>query len=155
VKFLQQTNHAIGADAATGEFAVTIRYAFNAQTAKHLERWWWLASNPNTGGVGMTSVVKTDGHFYWLVPNISQQANLDSQAQVDTYKFLRAYYLEGVLCTGLTPGPANMNEAGLAVYNLSLTIDRFYPKDPNDLIVQTGNVPGTVARLAQIVSPAG
>ena len=70
VKFMQQTNFIIGKDAPTGPIEIPVRYAFNSLAATALEKWYWLVSNPLTGGVGLTSQVKAMGSMSWYTPNM-------------------------------------------------------------------------------------
>jgi len=140
VKFLNQTNHTIGADAQTSNIDIQVRYAFNRRTAELLERWNWLTSNPVTGGVALTSAVKSSGYFYWLVPNMNKQANVDDQTEADVMLKGPAYFLEGVLVRNVKPTEAaNMEQAGLVNLTFSITVDRYYPKTPDALTFQQFN----------------
>lgn len=138
VKYMQQTNFLIGADTATAPVEVTVRYAFAQATAEALERWNWLISNPVTGGVGLTSAVKTTGYFRWLVPNMPRQiADIQKNAQPgqDTLKDGLVYKLEGCWIKGLKQTDADMT-VGNGYVNLlfTLQIDRYYPEDLNAMI---------------------
>lgn len=136
-KYLQQTNFSIGPDAQSGAINIPVRYAFNKRTAELLERWHWLTSNPKTGGVGLTSAVKSSGSFYWLVPNMARQQNVEDTSENDTLSIGAAYYLEGVLVQGLKPGDANMTGNGNVNLSFSIQIDRYYPMNLRDLTVPT------------------
>ena len=52
IKFMQQTNHLLAADAATSASEIKVRYAFAQRTAECLEKWFRLIPNQLTGGVG-------------------------------------------------------------------------------------------------------
>ena len=130
IKYLQQTNHLIGADTATGPVEVKVRYVFAQRTAEALERWQWLVRNPITGGVGLTSEVKCLGYMRWLVPNMAKQiADLRGTAlpAQDTMRDGLVMVLEGCLIKGLKFADANMAEATVASLSFSLSIDRMYP----------------------------
>ena len=58
VKYMQQTNFLIGRDAPTPAIEIPVRYAFTVLVAEALEKWYWLVSNPRTGGVGLTTQCK-------------------------------------------------------------------------------------------------
>jgi hypothetical protein len=142
IKYLQQTNHQIGADAATASVAVLVRYAFSTQTAKALESWFWLISNPLTGGVGLTSQVKAKGYFIWMVPNMARQiadltqtSNSTTEAQ-DVMKPGLIYALEGVWPSGLKPSDADMKTGNTTVHmEFTLMIDRYYPESLDKMLV--------------------
>ena len=143
IKFLNQTNHIIGADSASGGIDMNVRYVFNRQTAAILERWHQLTSNPRTGGVALTSQVKTSGQFYWLVPNMAVQSDVDivnpAAVTANTFNKIRAYKLEGILVKGLKPSNADMSTGNNTVeLTFSLQIDRYYPQAIDDL---TYNLP--------------
>ena len=134
VKYLQQTNHLIGADSQSGSVDMTVRYAFNKRTAELLERWNWLTSNPVTGGVGLSTAVKTNGYFYWLIPNMEKIANVEDLTETDTMKFGAKYRLEGCWVRNLKPSTANMTSTNEGVtLQFSLQIDRYYPERVTDL----------------------
>jgi hypothetical protein len=139
-KYLNQTNHQIGADNATGEIVIPVRYAFSQQTAQILYKWQYLISNPVTGGVGLTSAVKCNGEFRWLVPDMAKQianANaLGGSDQSDVLKTGLVYKLEGCFITGLKPTDADMKTGNTPVnLSFSLMVDRYYPIQPSGLIV--------------------
>lgn len=134
IKYLQQTNFQIGGDDPTGQIDMTVRYAFNRRCAELLERWHWLTSNPATGGVATTSAVKSNGLFYWLVPNMEKIANVDDLTETDTLKPGGAYRLEGCLVRGLKPSNADSTQGNQGVtLTFSLQIDRYYPARVSDL----------------------
>lgn len=135
IKYLQQTNFMLGADTPTAPITIPVRYAFNRRTAELLERWHWLMSNPRTGGVATTSAVKSTGMFYWLVPNMARQANVDDVTDADTMSLGASYFLEGVLVKSLKPSDANMTQSGGVTLQLGIQIDRYYPRKPTDLRV--------------------
>lgn len=136
LKYLNQTNMQLGADAEPGTVEMTVRYAFNQQTAALLEQWHWLTSHPN-GSVARTSGIKTEGKMYWLVPQ--QPPILASSAFDDSndgaMKQGGAWVLEGILLSGYKPTDMDM-ESGNNLVNLLLTlsIDRYYPIQPSDLV---------------------
>jgi hypothetical protein len=135
IKQFNQTNFVIGADSPTAPVDVTIRWAFNRATAEVLERWHQLTSNPQNGGVAVTSEVKTDGYFYYLVPNMPDLVAMNDPTANATMQDGPSYYLEGVLIRGLKP----MQESDMSVGNqivtlaFNLQIDRYYPITPSDL----------------------
>lgn len=151
VKFLNQTNHVLGADTAVGQVDIGIRYAFNARTIELLEKWHTLTSNPYTGGVGLTTRLKSDGWFVFLVPDHEAQINLDQVKLEDgVLKPGAVFRLEGCLVKGLRYSDADM-EAGNQIIEatFSLQIDRYYPDDLNKLAIQTqrGNISGAPSGL--------
>lgn len=136
IKFLNQTNYVLGADVATGAVDLSVRYAFNRRTVEILERWHQLTSNSQNGGVALTSEVKTNGYFYYQVPNmavVADPTDTSNQALMDGPRF----FLEGILIKGLKPAEdADMTVGNQTVMmNLSVQIDRYYPLDPADLSV--------------------
>ncbi len=135
IKYLNQTNFMIGADTPSAPINIAVRWAFNRRTAELIERWNWLISNPRTGGVALTSAVKSTGMFYWLVPNMARQANIDDVTDSNTMSLGAAYYLEGVLPKSLKPSDANMVQSGGVTLQFGLQIDRYYPSKPSDLTV--------------------
>jgi len=133
IKFLQQTNFQIGGDVASEPVEMTVRYAFNQRTAVLLERWRELISSPRTGGVGLSSKIKTNGFFYWLVPNEAVLGN-EGAAERDSYKLIRAYEMHGCWMKSLKPSDADMTTGnGLITYALKMQIDRYYPVATADL----------------------
>jgi hypothetical protein len=140
IKYLNQTNHMIGSDTATGPVEIPVRYAFNQRTAQTLEKWHQLTSNSLTGGVALTSAVKANGVFTWLVPNMDRQvANVNAtgpQANVDdVMKEGLQIKLEGCLIRGLKFMDANMTDAGQGVnLSFSLQVDRWYPVNINNMV---------------------
>lgn len=139
LKYLNQTNMQLGADAEPGTVEMTVRYAFTQQTAAVLERWHWLTSHPN-GSVARTSAIKTDGKMYWLAPNqaLSNNANAYDDSSDTAFVPSAAYVLEGILIVGYKPTDADM-ESGNNLVNLMITlsIDRYYPLQPEDLQLST------------------
>ncbi len=135
IKFMNQTNFMIGPDTPSQPINFTVRWAFNRRTAELLERWHWLMSNPRTGGVALTSAVKTTGMFYWLVPNMARQANIDDVTDADTMSLGASYFLEGCLVQNLKPSDANMTQSGGVTLSFGVQIDRYYPRRPADLTV--------------------
>lgn len=134
IKFLQQTNHQIGADTASGAIDVTVRYAFNKRTAELLERWHWMISNPVTGAVALSGSVKTNGYFYWLVPNMAKVANVDDQTPQGAMTLGAKYKIEGCWPRNLKPSNADMTQSNQGVsLTFSLQIDRYYPEKISDL----------------------
>ena len=139
IKYLQQTNKQVGGDTDLSPVELTIRYAFAARTAEALEKWHWLISNPRTGGVGLTSEVKSKGYFVYLVPNMARQAadlQAGAQSSQDTLKAGLKWVLEGVWIKSYKMTDADMT-TGNAVANCLVTfaIDRYYPDNINRMIV--------------------
>lgn len=138
IKYLQQTNFQIGGDVASEPVVMVARYAFQRRTAMLLEQWRQLIANPQTGAVGLTSLVKSSGTFYWLVPN---PLNTGSEVGVDpdAYIINQAYILEGCWIKGLKPSEQDMTSGtGLVTYDISMQIDRYYPIVVSDLQVSIG-----------------
>jgi len=138
VKYMQQTNFQIGGDTPTPAIEVPIRYAFGQNTAAALEKWMWLVRNPLTGGVGLTSMVKTEGYFQWIVPNqIAQNADIRGQPESsqNTMKAGLIYRLEGCLPKGFKFSDADMTTSGKVDCQLTLQIDRYYPVNIDSMIV--------------------
>lgn len=138
VKYLQQTNHMVGADAATAPVDLTVRYAFAQRTAEALEKWNQLVSNQRTGGVGLTSQVKSKGQLKWLVPNMQKQiADLRGVA-VPNESTLREgliYDLEGCFIAGLKFTDPDMTQNGYVNLQFRLSIDRVLPRDLDEMQV--------------------
>lgn len=151
IKYLNQTNNVPGADTPLGPINMTVRWAFQQQTAEMLERWFQLVANSQTGGIAIPSQIKSSGYFYWLVPNMAVQANTDNADGTNVYINGGAYYLEGLYCQGLTPSRADMTQSGLTTLAFQLMADRYYPIDASDLTVQLQ--PTTALQLG--VSTAG
>lgn len=131
VKYMQQTNHIIGGDTPTPAVEIPVRYAFAQRTAEALEKWFWLVSNPKTGGVGLTSECKSKGMLRWLVPNMQKQINdLRGNATPgeSTLKDGLSYELEGCLIKGLKFADGDMTQSGYVNLMFSLQIDRLYPQ---------------------------
>ena len=139
IKYLNQTNFQLGADAPLGAIEIPVRYAFNQATAGVLEAWHQMTSNPRTGGVAQTSLIKTNGEFTWLIPNQAAQEQLSQiNSSPDAMQVGLRYILEGCLITGLTPGGADMSATGdgaLVSLNMTLQVDRYYPADLNNMVV--------------------
>jgi hypothetical protein len=137
IKYLNMTNFQLGADTATGPIEIPVRYAFNQATALVLERWHQLTSNPRTGGVSQTTLIKANGEFWWLIPN---QPEMDKIAQQETEAAMRPglkYVLEGCLITGLKPSQADMTatgDAALTMLDFTLNVDRYYPVNINNMV---------------------
>jgi hypothetical protein len=138
VKYMQQTNFLIGGDTPTPAIEVPVRYAFAQLTATALEKWFWLTRNPLTGGVGLTSVVKTNGYFTWIVPNqTAQQADIRGTPTTsqNTMQAGLVYSLEGCLLKGFKFSDADMTTSGKVDCQLSIQIDRYYPQNIDNMIV--------------------
>jgi hypothetical protein len=130
VKYMQRTNFQIGGDTPMPAIEIPVRYAFAQRTAEALEKWYWLVSNPRTGGVGLTSEVKAKGTYRWLVPNMQKQINDlrgDATPGESTFKDGLAYDLEGCLIKGLKPADGDMTQSGYVNLMFSLQIDNYYP----------------------------
>ena len=138
VKYMQQTNFVIGADAATTAIEIPVRYAFQQLTAEALEKWYYLCANPQTGGVGLTSSCKAKGYMTWIVPNMQKQIQ-DIRGNAipneDTMEAGLTYVLEGCLIKGLKFSDADMTQSGYVNLMFNLQIDRYYPANVNDMVV--------------------
>jgi hypothetical protein len=139
VKYMQQTNFLIGGDMAPGPAEIPVRYAFAQRTAECLEKWHWLIANPVTGGVALTSEVKSKGFLRWLVPNMrKQKADVRGQPRPgeDTMVDGATYILEGCWIKGLKFADADMTASGVVNMTLSLMVDRWYAENTDRLQVQ-------------------
>jgi hypothetical protein len=117
---------------------VPVRYAFAQRTAEALEKWYWLVSNPKTGGVGLTSEVKSKGFMRHMVPNMQKQINDlrgDASPGESTLKDGLTWQLEGCIIKGLKPVDADMTQSGYVNLMFSLQIDRVFPVDINRMQV--------------------
>jgi len=138
VKYMQQTNYLIGGDTPTPAIEIPVRYAFGQRTAEALEKWFWLVSNPLTGGVGLTTQVKGKGIMRWQVPNMQQlvaDINSGAQSSQNTMQEGLIYALEGCIIKGLRFTDADMTQSGAVNLLFSLQIDRYYPLDITDMQV--------------------
>lgn len=138
VKYMQQTNFLIGGDTPTPPIEIPVRYPFGQLTAQALEQWMWLVRNPLTGGSGLTSVVKTNGYFTWIVPNEPAQQGDISSTPTTSQNTMQAglvYLLEGCLPKGLKYSDADMTTSGKVDLQLSMQIDRYYPQNVQSMIV--------------------
>jgi hypothetical protein len=138
VKYMQQTNFLIGRDAPTPAIEIPVRYAFTVQVAEALEKWYWLVSNPRTGGVGLTTQCKAKGNMRWIVPNMQRQVQ-DIRGNVqpgeNTMDEGLTYVLEGCIIKGLRFSDADMTQSGYVNLLFSLQIDRYYPTDVNNMVI--------------------
>lgn len=138
VKYMQQTNYLIGGDTPTPAIEIPVRYAFGQRTAEALEKWFWLVSNPLTGGVGLTTQVKGKGIMRWQVPNMTQlvqDINSGAKSSQNTMQEGLIYALEGCIIKGLRFTDADMTQSGAVNLLFSLQIDRYYPLDITDMQV--------------------
>jgi hypothetical protein len=138
VKYMQQTNFLIGGDTPTPAIEVPIRYAFGQLTAQALEKWMWLIRNPLTGGVALTSIVKTNGSFTWIVPNqAAQEADITGTPTSSQTTMMAGlvYTLEGCLIKGFKYSDADMTTSGKVDCSLSLQIDRYYPQNIDNMLI--------------------
>jgi hypothetical protein len=138
VKYMQQTNFVIGGDTPMPAVEIPVRYAFAQRTAEALEKWFWLVANPRTGGVGLTSEVKSKGFFRHMVPNMQKQINDlrgDASPGESTLKDGLVWQLEGCIIKGLKPADGDMTQSGYVNLAFNLQIDRFYPQDLNRMQV--------------------
>ena len=132
IKYLNQTNFAVGAETASDPIDIRVRYAFNAKTAVLLEKWHWMTSNPKTGACALSSMVKTNGVFEWLRPDPNHLTDTTDNSEI--YTTAAKYKLEGCLIKGLKPSDANMNAGNeLVTLDLQVQIDRYYPAKTSDL----------------------
>lgn len=155
-KYLNQTNHQLGADVATGTIEIPVRYAFNGKMAELLTQWDWMHSHPS-GGVAVTSQVKVNGDFFWLVPSLDGATPPANAYAPDGYTMRDGghYALEGVMIKGLKPSDADMESSNnLVTLNLTLSIDRYYPKTPGALRIGTEPTPGSVVGAVPINTSA-
>ncbi len=132
IKYMQQTNMLIGADAAPSPVEVPVRYAFAQRTAEALEKWFWLIANPLTGGVGLTSQVKCKGFMRWMIPNMRKQiADIRGQPRPgeDTMQDGAVYVLEGCWIKGLKFIDADMTTSNYVTLMFTLMVDRWYPEN--------------------------
>lgn len=138
VKYMQQTNFVIGRDAPTPAIEIPVRYAFGVRVAEALEKWYWLVSNPMTGGVGLTTQVKAKGWLRWVVPNMQRQVQ-DIRGNVqpgeNTMDDGLVYVLEGCCIKGLKFTDADMTTSANVNLLFTLQIDRYYPESVNDMVV--------------------
>lgn len=138
IKYMQQTNMLIAGDAAPTAVDIPVRYAFAQRTAECLEKWFYLISNPLTGGVGLTSEVKCKGYMRWLVPNMAKQvADIHGQPRPgeDTMQDGAVYVLEGCWISGLKFIDADMTTNAYINMTFSLMCDRWYPENIDALQV--------------------
>jgi hypothetical protein len=138
VKYMQQTNFLIGGDTPMPPVEVPVRYAFGQRTVEALEKWKWLTSNPVTGGVGLTSEVKTKGYFRWLVPNMRrmiQDLSGSPTPGTDVMVDGLVWELEGCMIKGFKAGEADHEQNGHVNCTFSLQIDRYYPRNIDQMTV--------------------
>jgi hypothetical protein len=138
VKYMQQTNYLIGKDMPTPSIEIPVRYAFQALTAEALEKWYYLVSNPQTGGVGLTSSLKAKGLMRWMVPDMTRQRQDLARGAISTQQTLGdglTYVLEGCIIKGLRFTDADMTQSGYVNLLFGLQIDRYYPVDVNSMNV--------------------
>lgn len=139
VKYMHMTNHLMGADAATGPVEIPVRYAFAQRTAETLERWFQLCANQRTGGVGLTSQVKAKGYMRWLVPNMQKQVqDLRGVAVPGESTMMEGltYELEGCFPVGLKFSDGDMTANSFVTLNFSLSVDRYYPVNLDQMVIQ-------------------
>lgn len=138
VKYMQQTNYLIGRDAPTPSIEIPVRYAFGVQVAEALEKWYWLVSNPKTGGVGLTTQCKARGVMRWMVPNMQRQVE-DIRGNIqpgdNTLDEGLTYVLEGCIIKGLRFSDADMTQSNFVNLLFTLQIDRYYPDDVNNMVI--------------------
>ena len=140
IKYLNQTNKMPGADTATGDTEMTLRYAFSQRTALALELWFRLISNPMTGGVGLPSQIKTIGTITHLVPSMSSQvANLGAPTPVDNSSSLGIglqWRMEGIWPKAFKMSDLDITSTnGLTTCMVTWAIDRYYPVDVNQMVI--------------------
>ena len=138
VKYMQQTNFLIGRDAPTGPIEIPVRYAFGVKAAEALEKWYWLVSNPKTGGVGLTTQCKAKGIMRWMVPNMQRQVQDirgNAQPGANTMDEGLTYVLEGCIIKGLRFTDADMTTSSHVNMLFSLQLDRYYPENVNAMTI--------------------
>ena len=138
IKYLQQTNHQIGADTPMAAITIPVRWSFNKPTIQLLEQWSWATSNPN-GAVALTSEIKTNGVFYWLAPNTSAALTFDNSnpdaLAGELFTQVSPIILEGCWVKGLKYSDADMESSNNVVTaEFNLQIDRYYPQKTSDLV---------------------
>lgn len=138
VKWLNQTNYCLGADAPVGEINIPIRYAFNQPTAQLLEKWHWMTSNPRNGGGAVTSAIKSYGYVSFLVPDVDVAAGLSISESVDALKEVNTQVLEGVLVKNLKYSELDTTQGNnLVTLDFTIQIDRYYPANINNMVHKT------------------
>lgn len=140
VKYMQQTNHLLGGDVPTAAVDIQVRYAFAQRTAEALEKWFQLCANQRTGGVGLTSQVKAKGYMRWLVPNMQKQIQDIRGIAVPGENTLNeglTYELEGCIIKGLKFTDADMTQSGPVNLLFSLQIDRYYPVNMDQMVINS------------------
>lgn len=138
VKYMQQTNYQLGADAGISPVSMNVRYAFSQRTAEALEKWFQLCSNQRTGGVGLTTQVKAKGVLRWLVPNMAKQIQDIRGIAAPGENTLNeglSYELEGCMISGLKFSEANMTKADVVTLDFDMHIDRYYPVNLDQMVV--------------------
>lgn len=137
VKYMQQTNYLIGKDMPTPAIEIPVRYAFQALTAEALEKWYYLVSNPQTGGVGLTSSLKAKGVMRWMVPDMDRQRQdlVKNPPISNSLATGLQYVLEGCIIKGLRFTDADMTQSGYVNLLFGLQIDRYYPVDVSNMKV--------------------
>ena len=137
VKYMQQTNYLIGKDMPTPAIEIPVRYAFQALTAEALEKWYYLVSNPQTGGVGLTSSLKAKGTMRWMVPDMNRQRQdlVKNPPITNSLSTGLQYVLEGCIIKGLRFTDADMTQSGYVNLLFGLQIDRYYPVDVSNMKV--------------------
>jgi hypothetical protein len=138
VKYMQQTNYLIGRDVPTPAIELPVRYAFGVRVAEALEKWYWLVSNPMTGGVGLTTAVKSKGWMRWVVPNMANMVSdirSNAASTTGTMDDGLVYVLEGCIIKGLKFSDADMTQSGYVNLMFNLQIDRYYPESLSKMVV--------------------
>ena len=137
VKYMQQTNYLIGKDMPTPAIEIPVRYAFQALTAEALEKWYYLVSNPQTGGVGLTSSLKAKGVMRWMVPDMNRQRQdlVQNPPVAASLSTGLQYALEGCIIKGLRFTDADMTQSGYVNLLFGLQIDRYYPVNVSNMKV--------------------
>jgi len=142
IKYLQQTNFVPGGDTPTPAINLSIRWAFNRRTAELLEIWNQFSANSTNGGVGIASLVKTNGLVVHLIPDMGALTNPQDATSGSAGAALvdgPAWYLEGIQLKSLKPAPdLDMTQGNqLLGLELGLQIDRYYAvnNDPSNLSV--------------------
>jgi hypothetical protein len=153
IKYLNQTNFQIGADTESSPIEMAVRYAFAQPTAALLEQWHQATSNSQTGGVALTSAIKTNGTFYWLVPTATALTDTNGE---NNLALLAAYYLEGVWIKGYSPETgADHTSKDLVNLKLVLQIDRYYPQNAANLQISAAAIGVGVAAAGGVLIGAG
>jgi len=91
-----------------------------------------------TGGVGLTTAVKSKGWMRWVVPNMQQMVQdirSNAASTSGTMDDGLVYVLEGCIIKGLKFSDADMTQSGYVNLMFNLQIDRYYPENLSKMVV--------------------